>query len=181
MASAGILWGLLQASLSADVHGRRPGESVGAGSMTGGGGKSRFRVAGNPAGRRRPSPRHAMRIVTNQIPELIEWLNTQHDGYPTVSILFKALREPGRTGRPGHQILHEIPPARLQLVHGAFIRLPRMAQQGFYLKHGWLRHEDGSEVSDKERAEKMGISVRAWYVLISRARTLMCDEIRGVA
>lgn len=128
-----------------------------------------------------PTSRHAMRIVNGQLPELIEWLNTQNDGYPTVSILFKALREPGRTNRRGHQILHEIPPNRLKLVHSAFIKLPRMAQQGFHLKHGWLRHSDGTEVSDKQRAEKMGISVRAWYVLISRARALMCDEIRGVA
>lgn len=124
---------------------------------------------------------HARRLAMAQLPEVVEWLLTQGEGYPSISVVERILRDPGFATVRDHRALHQWPPARLQVTHSAFIRLPRMSQRALLLRYGWYRHHDGREVTEQDRADETGVSVRAWRRLLGRSRDLLVEEVRAIA
>lgn len=138
-------------------------------------------LMGKATDRRAIHEGHARRLAMAQLPEVVEWLLSQEDGYQRISVVERILRDPGFATVRDHKALHQWPPARLQVTHSAFIRLPRMSQRAFLLRYGWYRHPDGAEVTELDRADQMRLSVRAWRRLLTRSRDLLVDEVQGLA
>lgn len=120
------------------------------------------------------------RLVNGQLPDLIEWMIGQSKGYSAISMMERIYRDPGRSTKLEHRALHGWPPRRLQVINRAFESLPRLSRAALMFKYGLLRLDDGAPITDNDRADAMGLTVRDWDVLIARSRDLLCDAFRRI-
>lgn len=122
-------------------------------------------------------PAYARRVIASELPDLVDWLLEQPSGYPCLNVLERILREPGHTNVAGHKILHRWPPRRLQQINQAFSRIERFAQVVIKVKYGFLRLDDGTPATDRDRADAVGLTLRDFDTCLARAKEAIHQQL----
>lgn len=126
------------------------------------------------------SRRYDHGTIDARLIDMFEWLMRQSEGWQSENFTYRMWQSPGVTsGHRGHRILHETVPNRLRQVHEAYVLLMPFGQQALAYRFAWLRHEDGRVVTNRERAEKMGVSMRSWDRLLARAKGQLLETMKN--
>jgi hypothetical protein len=139
-----------------------------------------MQTARKVSGWERLRPDEVRRIATSQLPEYMEWLLDQPSGYPCINVLERILREPGRTNKQGHRVLAKWPPRRLQRINQAFGMMDEFPRRVLMLKYGLTRLDDGSPITDRDRADAAGLCMSDWDRLLARSKDQLVVLMRGL-
>jgi len=87
-------------------------------------------------------------------------------GYPTMSFMCQDF---GGAGKPGHKILIADLPSRHRKTEAAIMSLPEEGQRIIAVKFGWFLDAKGTPVTNRQRAEFMGVGQERFRTMLRTA------------
>lgn len=126
-----------------------------------------------------PARKTGRQVAGSLTDELRNYFNAleareRQSGYPTVNILSKDWI----MGGAGHKILYmsDLPP-RARLIGVAMKALPARYRHVLAVKYGVDRHEDGSLVTNRQRADALEITLEAFNSRLKTARRKLLKKM----